>query len=236
LKRDRTPRYAIYYTPPRLSRLAQFGAHILGYDCYLGADVAHSALDDIDPAALALITEQPRRYGFHATIVAPFALNEQSEADLAEELLVFSRARAPVSVGALVISTISRFVALVPAVEPRGISELADDCLRAFDRYRAPLSQSDRDRRSLGGALTSHQLSLMDRWGYPYVLDEFRFHMTLAGPLPEHRMDAVKASLSHAYEELAHTNHEIDALSLMRQDDRDQPFKVIDRCRLCGTR
>ena len=31
--------------------------------------------------------------------------------------------------------------------------------------------------------VTERQASNLDRWGYPYVFDDFRFHMTLTGPL-----------------------------------------------------
>lgn len=230
-----TVRYAIYYTPPPFSRLAVFGASILGYDCYEGMEVAQVAPDGIDPVLLALMTAEPKRYGFHATIVAPFALGRYSEAELAEELATFARTYAPVLVGQLVVGRLASFAVLRPAVERDGISRFAEQCLEAFDRFRGPLSELDRARRT-GASLTARQRALTERWGYPYVLDQYRFHMTLAGPVPDAQMDDVVSSLSEAYAELANDHFEIDALSLLRQDGRDQRFRVIQRYRLCGRR
>jgi hypothetical protein len=67
-------RYIIYYTPPPFSALARFGAGVLGYDCFAAAEVAQAALDGVDASVLKLMTVDPRRYGFHAPIVAPFRL------------------------------------------------------------------------------------------------------------------------------------------------------------------
>lgn len=227
------PRYAIYYTPPPFSRLAGFGAGILGYDCYHGTDVPQSGMDGVDPAVLRLLTVAPRRYGFHATIVAPFNLHKCSEADVADEVLAFARAHGPVMLGPLAIGTFQHFVVLTPADTQNGIAELAGDCVKAFDRCRAPLSAVDRGRRELGG-LTPQQMSLMDRWGYPYVFDQYRFHMTLAGPVPDEHLEQVKAALAEAFEPLAANLVEIDAFSLMRQDDRAGSFKVMERYLLRG--
>lgn len=227
------PRYAIYYTPPPFSRLAGFGAGILGYDCFHGADVPHPALTGIEREILALMTVEPRRYGFHATIVAPFILERYSEAELGEAIAAFARVHAPVPFGSLAVDTMGPFIVLAAARETGGIAKLAEHCLKAFDGYREPISAADRERRLLGG-LTPRQIALMDRWGYPYVLDEFRFHMTLAGPVPAEQIETFKASLVQAYRALARHTFEVDALSLMRQDDRHQRFNVISRYRLRG--
>ena len=72
----------------------------------------------------------------------------------------------------------------------------------------------------------------MDRWGYPYVLDQFRYHMTLAGPVPEDQRAAVRDALWLAYRERASSVVEIDALSVMRQDEPGGRFRVLRRCRL----
>jgi 2'-5' RNA ligase len=229
-----TPRYAIYYTPPPFSHLARFGAGILGYDCYHGTDVPQSDINGADPAVLRLMTVVPRRYGFHATIVAPFNLHKCTELDVADDIAAFARDYGPVMLGPLAIGTFQRFVVLTPFDGHNRIAKLASDCVKAFDRYRAPLSAVDRERRAVGG-LTPRQIALMDRWGYPYVLDQFQFHMTLAGPVPEVQMAQVQAALSAAYEPLAGNHFEVDALSLMRQNDRSERFRVVERYRLRGS-
>lgn len=102
-----------------------------------------------------------------------------------------------------------------------------------FDRLRAPLSAADRERR-LESKLTPHQIELMDQRGYPYVLDEYRFHMTLTGALLDNMHNAFREALEHAFAERSRDTFELDALSMVRQDDGGARFRVLRRCRLRG--
>ena len=95
-------RYAIYYTPPAGSALAR-----------LGQDWFGGAAGDILGAASAGLTETPRRYGFHATLKAPFALSDgASAAALSGEMADFAASRAPVTVGYLRVARLDGFIAL----------------------------------------------------------------------------------------------------------------------------
>ncbi len=226
-------RYAIYYTPPPFSALARFGAGIIGYDCFDAADVAQARLDGIDPNIHKLMTIDPRRYGFHATIVAPFYLRGHSEDELVTAASVHATKTAPVHIGRLMLAAIGDFIALVPAEANPRVSQFAAGCLEAFDAYRAPLSAADRERRLKSG-LTRHQIELMDRWGYPYVLDEYRFHMTLTGALPDRVRNEFRLALNQAFAERASDSLELDAISVMRQDDAGARFHVLRRCTLRG--
>ncbi|MBO1905411.1 DUF1045 domain-containing protein [Microvirga sp. 3-52] len=73
LSRVPTP-LALYFTPRPESDLAQIGASVLGYDCYTGAAVEQPPLPGIAPDELHSSTAEPRRYGFHSTLKAPFTL------------------------------------------------------------------------------------------------------------------------------------------------------------------
>jgi putative phosphonate metabolism protein len=231
-----TARYAIYFTPPPDSPLARFGARVLGYDCFERVDVPHRPIDGVDPALLALATLDPRRYGFHATLVAPFRLAPGIEGDqLATAFSAFAAGRAPVMAGPLRVVAMGRFIALMPAEPYPQIDALADACVSAFDRFRAPLTDTDRARRIAAG-LTARQTELLERWGYPYVLDEFRFHMTLAGPIADGERPAFTASFAKAFEGLSGDHLELGAISLMRQDDTAGAFYVLARQRLTGRR
>jgi hypothetical protein len=128
-----------------------------------------------------------------------------------------------------------RFIVVRPAEPHAEIEALADACVAAFDRFRAPLTDTDRARR-LAAGLTPRQTELLERWGYPYVLDEFRFHMTLAGPIADGERPAFAASLAKAFDGLAGDHLEIGAVSLMRQDDPPSAFYVLARQRLSGRR
>jgi Protein of unknown function (DUF1045) len=88
---DEGPRYAIYFVPAAGSDLYRFGSSILGYDCYTGEAVTHP--DDVtgDAASWCSITEEPRRYGFHATLKAPFHLSrDYTELQLADAVRNFA--------------------------------------------------------------------------------------------------------------------------------------------------
>lgn len=228
------PRFAVYFTPAPESALARFGAAALGYDCATGEAMPLAALPGIDPASAVKAAVEPARYGFHGTLVAPFQLAAGCSAiDLEAMLEGFAAGRAAVSLGRLEVASIGRFVALVPAGPQDEACRLAADCLFAFDGLRAPLSASERERR-LAAKLSSRQIELLDRWGYPYVLSEFRFHMTLTGPLPSDERQRFHAAFAEAFAPLAPEPVTVDAVSLLRQDERASRFRVVARAPLRG--
>src|SRR5262245_50009495 len=156
------PRFAIYFTPAPGSRLARFGNAALGYDCDRAVDVPALALPGLDPQAQALAATEPARYGFHATLVAPFPLHaETSETDLADHVASFAARRAPVVLGRLSAGLIGAWVALVRVGSQDDLMALATDCVSVFSEHRAPLSAADRERR-LAAKLTPRQIELLD--------------------------------------------------------------------------
>jgi putative phosphonate metabolism protein len=227
-------RFALYFTAPPGSPLARFGAEVLGYDCDAGAPVARRKLDGIDLAEATAGTAEPARYGFHGTLMAPFALAPGRSADeLAHALAAFALGRAPVPLGRLKVAGIGAFTALVPAGLEDAVRSFSGDCVTAFNDFRAPLSAHERERR-LAARLSPRQVELLERWGYPYVFSEYRFHMTLTGRLPPQEQARWQAALAAAFAPLAPAPVDIDAISLVRQDDRDAPFRVITRNPLQG--
>ncbi len=169
------PRYAIYYVPDAASALYRFGANLLGYDAFTGQSVTQPAIDGI--ANWPALTAEPRKYGFHATLKAPMALADgQQEADLVAAFGSFAAMPRDIPVIAPVVTLMGDFVAIVPDTVPQALSRLADGCVTHFDPFRAPLSESDRERR-LKTSLTQQQIAHVERWGYPYVFEDFRFHI-----------------------------------------------------------
>ncbi|MBB4303606.1 putative phosphonate metabolism protein [Rhodobium orientis] len=182
-------RYAIYYTPDRDELLAGLGARWLGRDLFTGHTMQQALAGDIDPERLEIVTRDPRRYGFHATLKPPFRLKDGAEpAELAARFEAFAKTHAPVALSGLVVARIGGFLALVPAAPSQELEHLAAAAVEAFDDLRAPPSEEEIARRR-PDALTGRQRDLLQRWGYPYVFEEFRFHMTLTGKLD----DAVEA-------------------------------------------
>ena len=120
-------------------------------------------IHDIEASILALLTMEPARYGFHATLKAPFRLRGASEQDLLTAFDAFAERHRTVPVGPLEVACIGGFVVLRPAQPSAELEELAAACVVDFDVFRAPLSQSERERR-LSGGLNARQLASMQRW------------------------------------------------------------------------
>ena len=222
-----SPRYAIYFVPPAESALYRFGAGLLGYDGYTGADVAPSGEAGL-PTDWAALTTAPRRYGFHATLKAPFHLADASaESALIDAVTAFGRApREPIAV-APAVRALGDFIAIVPREPVPALDRLAADCVTCFDRFRAPPSAQDRARRLTPG-LSARERAHVERWGYPYVFDDFRFHMTLTGRVPPERQAEVLATLRRSFS--AHHADgaiAIDRLGLFKQDDPRARFRVL---------
>jgi len=176
-------RYAIYFAPDRHSPWWAFGAHWLGRDEHDNCALTQPSLDAIGPMELATITAEPRRYGFHATLKAPFQLSGgNDEATLVARLGRLAQTLAPVPLGSLRVATLGHFVALVPDSEPDGLQALAASCVSELDDLRAPLTQAELARRQ-PASLDPRETELLARYGYPYVMERFRLHLTLTGPI-----------------------------------------------------
>jgi putative phosphonate metabolism protein len=220
------PRYAIYYVPAQGSFLDQFGAEMLGYDAWIGTalpfpgDVVEQVPDWRE------LTQDPRKYGFHATLKAPMALNGGKESELHGACADFARQPRRIPLITPVVSSISGFIAVIPEGRSDELEQFAADCVRAFDPFRAPLTPDDRMRRN-PSRLTPRQVEYLDRWGYPYVMEEFRFHMTLTGRLDETRREAVLAMLRERFARLELAELAIDRIALFKQVDAKARFEII---------
>lgn len=221
------PRYALYFVPAPGSDLDRFGAHLLGYDAFGGQDVPFP--DDVVRAVpdWRELTQDPRKYGFHATLKAPFALADgKREIELIAACENFTGTARSIPIITPVVQPISGFTAIVPAAASTELNRLAADCVRDFDAFRAPLSAEDRARRN-PSALTATQVDHLDRWGYPYVMDDFRFHMTLTGRVPAERRDSIASLLLERFAVLDLRTLAIDRVGVFRQDDADSRFRVL---------
>ncbi|CAL8975103.1 hypothetical protein RHODGE_RHODGE_04089 [Rhodoplanes serenus] len=230
------PRYAVYFVPPIDSTLYRLGSALVGYDAYTGAELAPPADADV-PDDWPAVTAEPRRYGFHATLKAPFRLAAGSdETALRDAVLALAGEARPLPVIRPVVRSLDGFVAVVPAAPDAALAGLAADCVTRLDGFRAPLSAEDRARRA-GALATARQRENLERWGYPWVLDDFRFHMTLTGRIAdEHRRATVAGRMAalvarhHGDGPLA-----IDRLVLLRQAHPDARFRVIATAPLRAT-
>jgi hypothetical protein len=175
---------------------------------------------------MAAVTAEPRTYGFHATLKPPMRLAPgATEDDLLAACEALARHREPLAAGRLRVALLGDFVALVPASPPPELGLLAAECVAALDPLRALLSPAERARRR-PERLDPRGRALLERWGYPYVFEAFRFHMTLTGRLAADERETWRARLAEAYDDEA--GLVVDALTLLRQDGT-APFRVVSR-------
>ena len=221
------PRYAIYYAAERGSTLDRFGAELLGYDAWAGDDLTfpQEATDAV--ADWRELTGDPRKYGFHATLKAPFALAAgKTEAELVAACAAFAGEPRAVPAFRPVVDSISGFIAVIPSERSERLEQLAADCVAAFEPFRAELTAHDRARRN-PERLSERQRAHLDRWGYPYVMEEFRFHMTLTGRLNETRRPGVLAMLRQRFAATGIDILSVDRIALFRQDTPDARFRIV---------
>jgi putative phosphonate metabolism protein len=226
------PRYAIYYAPAPGSDLDRFGAHLLGYDAFSGDDLPFpSGLVRVVPDWRDL-TSDPRKYGFHATLKAPLSLApSKTEAELLAACAAFAAAPRAIPVIRPVVGSISGFIAVIPAEPPPELIRLAADCVREFDTFRAPLTEADRARRN-PSQLTPRQREHLERWGYPYAMDDFRFHMTLTGRLGSERREPLLKMLAEQFSGLKLTKLAIDSVAVFRQENAVSRFRIVNQWEL----
>jgi putative phosphonate metabolism protein len=222
------PRFAIYFVPAAASALYRFGTAVLGYDCYTGAGVARLRDAGLTETEWAALTAEPRTYGFHATLKAPFRLaDEFDRADLLSHVRTLAASIATVPTFEPAVALIGGFVAIVPRIASPALDRLAADCVTAFDRFRLPMTAQETSRRAASG-LSKRQTANLDRWGYPYVFEEFRFHMTLTGRIDLDRRAAIHALLQNRFAQACGNEPiRLDRIAVARQDHANAPFRVI---------
>lgn len=222
-------RYAVYYAPAAGSALHAFGSGWLGRDADTGAVFVQPTVEGLSAERFAAVTESARHYGFHATLKPPFQLKPgRSEADLLAYAESFAGKRAAFSVE-LAVRSLGGFLALMQKNSRAEMQELAAACVRDFDGFRALPSQAELDKRRSAG-LSVHQEEMLQRWGYPYVMSEFRFHMTLSDRMPEgEEKDCLVAAIAREAAAALAEPFAIDSISVFKQDDRKAPFRRIAR-------
>ena len=211
-------RAAIYYTPAPGSALARLGADWLGRDAFTGAPTR-----DAGPFDRYLV--ESRRYGIHATLRAPFRLRDGQTLDGVEgRLASFCAGRRQPVIGRLAVVMSGRNYELGPDKPEPGIAALEADVLEAFEPFRAPLVDEEIVRRR-PERMSERQVALLHRWGYPFVLDEFRFHISLAWPMPEGAPD-LRSVLDAHFAPVLGRPLPLDGLGLFVEPEPGAPFRV----------
>jgi putative phosphonate metabolism protein len=177
-------------------------------------------------AAVDAMTVDARRYGFHATLKAPFRLAEgRTPEELDAAVARFAAGTAAAVIPQLTLARLGPFFALVPGTIAPGLHALADNVVTAFDDFRAPATEAELARRRQA-QLTPRQRELLGTWGYPYVLDEFGFHLTLTDRVPREQRPTVERVLTDWFAELLGADLPVDALGVFTEAAPGAPFEL----------
>lgn len=224
-------RFAVYYAP-RQGEFASRTAAWLGWDPEAGREVAQPDLPGV-PCPVADLTRDPRKYGFHGTIRAPFRLGEGVSPDDAVAAVEALAARlAPVTCDGLRMMDLHGFLALIPEGSDDALRALAAAVVEDTNSLRAPLTQEEIARRK-PDQLSPRQRELLDRWGYPFVMEEFQFHLTLTDKLPGDQRAPVMAALQDHLSPVLPRPFVVEDLCLFGEDTEGR-FHLLHRAALSG--
>jgi hypothetical protein len=228
-------RWAVYFAPAAQTDWWVAGRTWLGHCADTGERPPQPLVHGVPPEGLARLTATPARYGWHATLKAPFALRSGCTEDMLQQRLATLCAQhTAFTLPALAIQRMGHVLALMPtAPEPR-LQQVANACVTGIQDLAAPLPATELTRRRAAG-LSDRQEALLQAWGYPHVLDEFRFHFSLTGSLW-----AQTPAMCQAIEQAAHRFFDplppcrFDAVSLFVEEARDQPMRRVGQWALAA--
>jgi hypothetical protein len=221
-------RFAVYYAP-REGAFAFRANDWLGREPGNPRDLPQPVIAGIgDPRT---ITTEPRRYGFHGTIRAPFrpapGVDENQIRDAVADLSV---RLAPVTCEGLRVDVLDGFVAMTPTGCEAALLDLGAAVVEATNPLRASLSEAEIARRR-PERMSPRQRELLDLWGYPHVMEEFRFHLTLTDRLES--PEPVRAALETYFTPVLPRPFLIEDLCLFGEDVTGR-FDLLHRYALSG--
>lgn len=228
-------RYALYYAPRAEESLAIVTNQWLGRNPESGETRKIAAVPGIAYERLLELVADPRLYGFHGTLKPPIVLVDgATERDFIAAVGKFAAVQRSIDVPPMVLTELTDFLALVPSERCAALQDFADRCVVEFDEFRRLADEAELERRAAG--LTSRQKDLLLRWGYPYVLEQWRFHLTLTGRVKDLReREVVLAELKRRFSRFEQPLAVRD-LCVFRQAGPGRPFTILARFRLGGGR
>lgn len=231
-----TSRYAIYYAPSQQDPLWVAACAWFGQSPVAGAQIVQYELPDmIDRDAFTKATESARRYGFHATLKAPMRLQSgRAFDDLLDAVQDFAAQMPSVPIGRLELRNLQGFIALMPQTQELPLTQLAADCVSKFEPFRAPLTDAEYDKR-IASRLTSNQKELLDQYGYPYVMNEFRLHLTLSDRLNGPMLDMMMGMAEDWFGPVLEHTYNLDQIAIYEETEPGAAFQRIADFELTGT-
>lgn len=219
-------RYAICFTPSPSEPLTYAAASWLGRDIYTGCEQEPPDNIKMSLQEHAFYTAIPRRFGFHAKLMAPFQLtSEMSEAALLRELMCFASAIHPITLPKFEVGRLGSHFGLYLSEHCEVIQNLAAEIVHTFSRF-ADRSEQIRARTSLMDELSATQLTNLMRWGDPFAMEEFRFQMALTGPINQAQTEQVDCAIRTVFEPILRDELTVANIALLAEDGNGGPFRV----------
>jgi putative phosphonate metabolism protein len=224
-----TVRYAIYFAPAETTALWRAGCRWLGRDPRSGAQLPQPEVEGWSAERIVQVTASARMYGFHATLKPPFRLAEgRSVAELASAAQELAARLQAFIVPQLSVTSLDGFLALQPAGYDSKLRALADACVTELDGFRRLPSAQELAQRRVA-RLSPRQDELLAQFGYPYVLDQFRFHMTLTERLRRADADLLGPWLRDYLASALAVPLRCDDVCLFVQDGPGEAFLLLQR-------
>ena len=127
------------------------------------------------------------------------------------------------------------FLALTTETTSDHLQLVADTLVTGLHSLAAPLPAAELDRRRASG-LSDRQEALLQAWGYPHVMDQFKFHFSLSGSLihePTAVVDALATAAQSWFGALPPCR--FGAVALFLEPARGQPMQWMGEWPLNGT-
>jgi putative phosphonate metabolism protein len=234
---QRAYRYAVYFAPNVEQQWWAQASEWLGRCAVTHQRSPQPLVSGLSAQRVAELTEHPRRYGFHATMKAPFVLASQYQPrDLVDRVNAICQHVKPFVLPRLQVALLDTFLALIPERDVTQITQLEEQCVTGLNDYAEPLSQEELSRRRNAG-LSPHEDALLLRWGYPFVLDRFRFHCSLTGSLAKASQEEIAALTHVANQHFSQLpNCVFDSLAIFAEPTKGADFVWLQQCPLMGER
>jgi hypothetical protein len=163
----------------------------------------------------------------------PFRLGDSAQvATLRATVAELAAGLAPVVCAGLVLENLHGFVTLTPMGCEAALLELGAAVVEGTNALRAPMTAPEIARRR-PESLSPRQRALLDQWGYPHVMEEFRFHLTLTDRLAKAEVAPVMAVLSAHFAPVLPRPFVIEDLCLFGEDAAGA-FHLLHRYALTG--
>lgn len=219
-------RYGIYFVPD--GPLGKHGAAWLGWDITQGCAAAHPQVDGLDIASL---TRRPRKYGLHATLKPPMVLaQDRTLSEFIDALGQTAELLPAAALDGLDATRVGSFLALTARGDRTAVNDLAAKLVTSLDRFRAPLAPDEVARRRQRTLTPSQERNLVN-WGYPNVMDDFQFHITLTGPVKN--AVRIRPTVAAHFAPVLPAPLIIDHVTLVGEDQEGM-FHALERMPLLG--